>query len=459
MKTTDLKLTRRRFLVGLAASAATFALPAMAATERQTIVVLTNHNDDTFSLFEEAFEKAQTRYRLKFVWLMPPDAMKMLRREDSNTPDVWWQAAPHNHLADLSRENILQPLHIATDGLPSSIGNVPLVDEQDFYRATQLTAFSFLVNRKALKDQLLPWPDDWSVLAQPEYAGKVGLSDPTKVRFGSIVIEVALQGYGWDKGWALLSEITGNAVLLASGLTDELSNYRQPVSLAASYPVSSSPLPVAVHIDTVPNAEQRFREPLDRVYPKHGGIINAGYIGILKRTTQLEGARAFVNFVLSDAGQRLLPHTDLPRLPVRPAVYQQLNEKQFNPFAAQDAGQLTYKAIDSTSRSALLETLFSSMIGNHAELSHQWQRLHKAEKLASPVPNEKVAAARLALQQVPITSVVADSEEIKQAFVPARDKDGKNMPSEAAKKFTAAWIEIHRNNLAQVARLLDEVGV
>ena len=330
MKTTFPNLSRHHFLAALVALAAVLILavqPANAA-ERQTIVVLTNHNDDTLALFEEAFEKAQPRYRIKLVWLMPPDAMKMLRREDSDTPDVWWQAAPHNHLADLAKENIMQPLGIAADGLPDVIGNVPLVDDKGLYRATQLTAFAFLINRQAIAEQHLPWPAEWTVLAQPEYAGKVAISDPSKIRFGNTVLDVALQGYGWDKGWAMLSAIAGNAVLMPKGLTDEVSSGRQPVAL---------------HLDIVPNAEQRYREPLELVYPLHGGIVGAGYIGILKRTKQLEGAREFVSFVLSDAGQCLMTHTDLPRLPVRPAVYAELGKDQFNPFAAQDAGQFTFK--------------------------------------------------------------------------------------------------------------------
>lgn len=427
----------------------TVSVQPAAAAERQTIVVLSNHNDDTLALFEEAFEKAQPRYRIKLVWLMPKEAMTMLRREDSNTPDVWWQAAPHNHLADLSREDIMQPLGISTDGLPDAIGNVPLASDKDLYRATQLTAFAFLVNRQAIAAQHLSWPSDWSVLAQAEYAGKVALSDPGKIRFGNTVLDVALQGYGWDKGWALLSAIAANAVLMPNGLTDEVSSGRQPVAL---------------HLDLVPNAEQRYREPLERVYPLHGGIVNAGYIGILKRTTQIGGARAFVNFVLSDAGQRLQLRTDLPRLPVRPAVYAKLGKDQFNPFAAQDAGQFTFKLGDIGStgtqngRQILLAPLFAALTTDQPQLAKLWARLHKAEQQTKPQYAEKIAAARKALEQVPLSEAQADSEEIKQAFRPVKDKDGKNTQSEEAKKYSAAWVEAYRKNQAQAAKLLDEVG-
>lgn len=447
MKSKNMKQKRRRFLVGLAMLAVVSVLPALpvqAATERQTIVVLTNHNDDTLALFEEAFEKAQSRYRIKLVWLMPPDALKMLKREDSDTPDVWWQAAPHNHIGDVAKEGFLQPLGITTDGLPSSIGNMPLVEEKDLYRTSQLTAFSFIVNRKAIAKQHLPWPSDWSVLTQTEYAGKVALSDPAKVRFGSTLLDVALHGYGWDKGWAVLSAIAGNAVLMPNGLTDEVSSGRQPVAL---------------HLDIVPNAEQRFREPLERIYPAHGGIVNTGNIAILKRSTQLEGARAFVNFVLSDGGQRLLPRTDLPRLPVRPAVYTQLGKDQFNPFTAQAAGQFSYaEANAGGGHAALIEPLFTALVSDQPQLAKLWARLHKAEQQANPEHARNVAATRHALEQVPLTEVQADSEEIKQAFRPVKDKDGKNTLSDAAKKYTAEWLEAYRKNQAQAAKLLDEVG-
>lgn len=455
--------SRRRFLSGLAAGSAALATPAWALPARQTITVLTNHNDDTLALFEEAFEKAQARYRLKFIWLMPPDAMKLLRRKDSSTPDVWWQAAPHNHLEDLSKEDILQPLGIASDGLPAAIGKQPLVGKDDLYRASQLTAFSFLVNRQALLDQKLPWPSDWRVLAQPAYHGKIALPDPTKVRFGSIVLDVALQGHGWEAGWALLSAIAGNARLIPGGLTDELSNARQPVSLAATYPVQSSPLPVVVHIDTVPNAEQRLRQPLTRVYPAHGGIINAGYIGITKRSQEVDGARAFAAFVLSAAGQKLLPRTELPRLPVRPAVYAELGKEQFNPpfnpFAAEAAGQLPYQPSNSVSRSALLETLFAALIANHSDLSQQWQRLQRAERQAEPLQFSRMAEARRALEFVPLSASLAGSEEIKQAFVPIANKEGKNLLSPAAQQFQQTWLAAYRAKQAEAARLLDEVGV
>ncbi|MEQ1600706.1 MAG: extracellular solute-binding protein [Methylophilaceae bacterium] len=465
-KFTSASVSRRRFLTGIALGAAVMARPGWALTSRQTVTVLTNHNDDTFSLLEEAFEKAQPHYRIKLMWMMPPDALKFLHRSDSASLDVWWQAAPHNHIADLAKEGLLQPLPPLDDGLPPTLGTLPLVAMDNSYHATQLTAFSFLVNSQAIAAQQLPWPSDWTVLAQPEYAGKVALSDPVKVRFNNMVLDVVLQTFGWEQGWALLSAISGNAVILSKGLTDE---------------VSSGKYPVALHIDIVPNAEQRMRQPLECVYPAHGGIINAGYIGILKQSPNTEGARAFVNFVLSASGQQLLPRTDLPRLPVRPVVYAALGKTQFNPFEAQKSGQLTYQARDGAGQAAVVSALFGALVKDHAQLSRLWARLHIAEKKAHPLYTAQVAKARSLLQQVPINEALAGSDEIKKAFRPPRVQqqttttpadlpvqnqlqvaapvaENNNAQPSAAKDLVSSWEQAYSNNQAQAAKLLDEVG-
>lgn len=463
----DSNISRRRFLAIIAVGAAVaLASPAWASTSRKTVTVLTNYNDDTFSLFEEAFEKAQSEYRLKIVWLMPPDAVKFLRRGDGDSPDVWWQASPRNHIADIAGDGLLQTLPEVDNGIPASIGVMPLVTPDKLTRATQLTAFSFLVNRKAIAEQQLPWPSDWTVLAQPEYAGKLALTDPVKTRFGTILLDVVLQSYGWEVGWGLLSAIAGNAVLLPKGLTEEVSSGRQPVAL---------------HIDIVPNAEQRFRQPTERVYPAHGGIINAGYIGLLKHGRNPEGARAFYDFVLSAEGQRLLPRTDLPRLPVRPAVYAQLGKEQFNPYMAQSAGQFTYTSGESAGQTAVVSALFAALVNNHDNLAKLWSRLHLAERKANPAHAELVAKARRLLEQVPLDAVMADGEDIKKAFRPQRGQqqastaadqpvlnqlqvtapaaENNSALSNAAKAFATTWAQAYSNNQAQAAKLLDEVGV
>jgi len=457
--------SRRRFLESCAAGALAGALPhAAQAAVRQPVTVLTNHNDDTLSLFEKGFEKANPQYRLKFVWFMPPDAMKYLREPANASPDVWWQAAPHNHLADMAKDGFLQPLGIAKDGLPASIGALSLEGANDLYHASQLTAFSFFVNSKAIREQGLPWPEDWPVLAGPAYAGRIALSDPWTVRFGSQLLSVATQSFGWEQGWALLSAIAGNAVIMSNGLRDEVISGHQPVAL---------------HIDTVPNAEQRFRQRMERVYPKHGAIVNAGYIGLLKKAPNLDGARAFAAYVLSAEGQVLLPKSDLPRLPIRPDAYAALGKEQFDPFAAQAAGQFVYQPTDEApGRSTALAALFAGLIQDKPQFSKLWARVHAAETVGRAAD---VAEARRLLETIPVAKDFWKDETLSSAFKPPRrpaaeggaqppaaearpqqaqvipgQPNGLTLP-EPAKPIVESWRAAFRDNQTRAATLLDAV--
>ncbi|CAN2535467.1 hypothetical+protein [Methylocapsa aurea] len=460
--------SRRGFLEGCGVGAAAALLPGagLAAAERRPVIVMTNHNDDTLSLFEKGFEKAYPQYRMQIVWLMPPDAMRHLRHASAQSPDVWWQAAPHNHLADMAKDGFMQPLGLSTEGLPAAIGALPLEGEGDLFHASQLTAFGFFVNSKAIKAQNLPWPEDWTVLAGSAYAGKLAMSAPWTVRFGSQLLSVATRSFGWEKGWALLSAIAGNAVLMPKGLRDEVISGRQPVAL---------------HIDTVPNAEQRFRQPMERVYPRHGGIVNAGYIGLLKKAANVEGARAFAAYVLSAEGQALLPKTDLPRLPIRPDVYAALGKEQFDPFAAQAAGQFVYQPTDEgAGRSTAMAALFNGLVQDKALLSGLWGRVHAAETAGRVA---EVAAARRALEEAPVAADFWKDEAIAAAFRPRRraenaaaeaspappanagppeqaqvipgQPNGLAIP-EPAKPYVEKWRAAYRDNQARASRLLDE---
>jgi len=384
--------------LGVAGLAAIASRSGAAITaSRKPITVLTNHNDDTLSLFEDAFERAQPAYRLKFIWMMPPDAMAFVRRGGASA-DVWWQAAPHNHLADLAREDYMQPLGLDTAGLPDSLGGALLAGEGDYCRATQVTAFAFMTNRAAIAAQGLPAPTDWDVLCRPAYIDRLAMPDPSKLRFGTMLIEMVLQSYGWAEGWARLSALAGNARILPDRIGHE---------------VSSGALPVGLAVDIEPSAEQRIRQPVSWTYPAHGGILATGYVGLFKAAAEAEGGRTFARYLLSAPGQSLQFRTDLPRLPIRPDVYAAQGPDQFNPFAAEREGQFTCRFGAGGARGPVVSALFGALTADQADLKALWQRLHAAEaRGGSPKP----AQARAALEAVPLSDKDANSDSVRQAF-------------------------------------------
>ena len=476
MSYTNTTLTRRQFITLSAIGAIALAAPSFAMGDHKTIVVLTNHNDDTFSLIEEAFEKSQDQYKLKFIWLMPPDASKLIKDAKENI-DVWWQAAPHNHIEDLSKKGGLQPLQMSFDNLPSKIGETSLGDSEHLFHATQLYGMNFLINKETIKKNKLPWPSDWSVLGSAEYSGMIAITDPKKLKFGTLMIDIILQSYGWKEGWALLSAITGNAETVEDNLGLDVFNGRHAVGLQT---------------DITPNGEQRVPAGIERTYPKHGGIINAGYIGVLKNAAESEGAQAFARFILSEEGQKLMTHTDLPRLPIRPDVYKSLDKTQYNPFSSQAAGEYVYQPKHMPISAQILQALYASMTIDRPKLKEIWKRVHAAEssfmkKRPSTETKSAVAQARTLLESVVISYDEALSPALQEAFKPIKrpkeetkpalsdsntteikPKNSNEIPfdqpkasrySEAAMGYIYRWEESYHSNLAEAERKLNGAGL
>ena len=90
---------------------------------------------------------------------------------------------------------------------------------------------------------------------------------------------------------------------------------------------------IGISIDFFVAAAIAKGAPLRFIYPKQGGV-NPGQVAIMANAHNLEGARAFVAFLLSDVGQQMVTHADIRKLPVRPSVYAKLNGGYHNPFVA-----------------------------------------------------------------------------------------------------------------------------
>lgn len=433
---------RRRLLLALGAGAAggLLAAPLQAfgkTPERQPVVVVTSYNDEVFSRFEAAFEKAYPQYRLQLVWRMPHDALPYLRQPDQSGVDVYWSASPRT-FATLAAEGAWQPLGIDRSGLPTSIGKARLSDAAGFYTATEMAGYGFIVNPGALAKLGLAEPQDWSDLTAPAYAGQIVMPIPSRVGFAPVMVDILLQAYGWEKGWAVWSGIAGNAGSLmdrgSTFVTDEVGSGRRAVGLS---------------IDFFAVAAIANGAPLRFAYPAHSGI-NPAHIAITQSAKNPAGARAFVQFVLSPAGQKIVTHRDIHKLPVRPAVYRELPADYFNPFAAAEKGAFDYDGDADRKRLSLISALFEQMlIREHSELVSLWQRLHQAE-----AAGKKVGAARKLLESPLITADEAANPALQQPFL---DRLEGSEPG-AVNVIEQGWRGRSQANRAEAGRLLTEMG-
>ena len=394
--------SRRRLLLGLGAGSGALlggALPALAAPERRPVVVVTSYNDEVFSRFEAAFEAAHPRYKLQLIWRMPHDALPYLQQAKQGGADVYWSASPRN-FARLAAEGAWQPLGIDLAGLPDHLGRAQLRDPDNLYTATEMAGYGFIVNPAALAARGLSLPQDWRDLAAPAWAGQIVMPIPSRVGFAPVMVDILLQAYGWEQGWAVWSGIAGNAGALmdrgSTFVTDTVAAGRQALGLSIDFFAASA----------IANGA-----PLRFSYPAHSGI-NPAHIAIARSAPNPEGARAFARFVLSPAGQKIITHADIHKLPVRPDSYAGLPADYFNPFTAAAHGAFDYDGERERDRLGLISAVFEQMlIREHDELVALWQGIHAAE-----AAGRDMRAARRLLELPLLSETEAADPALRQIF-------------------------------------------
>jgi len=396
MNTLTAPSRQRRRLLHLAALGPLLgsALPRALAAP-QVVTVVTSYPDEFVSRVEAAFEAANPGYRLNVIWRNAADAADFLRQPDHGGADVYWSPSPRN-FAQLAQAGVWRPLPIDRASLPTHIGHTPLGDRAGFYTASEVAGFGFAIVPDWFTRNGVPPPADWPDLTDPRLAGRIALPIPSQVGYAPPMVEIVLQAWGWDKGWALWSEIAGNAA---------------PITRASTFVsdlVADGRYAVGLSIDFFVNSAIANGHPVRFVYPAHTGL-NPAHIALTRAAPNAEGAARFVAFILSPAGQQLLRHADIRRLPVRPDAYA---SGGFNPFAAAASGGMDFDAERARPRLALSSAVFDAMLVTpHGELATLWQDLHRAE-----ANGHDLGAVRRLLGTPPLDAAAADDPALQQRF-------------------------------------------
>lgn len=238
----------------------------------------------------------------------------------------------------------------------------PLRDPQSRWFGACLATFGFVCNEQVLQRANLPRPERWSDLARPEYQGWVSCGNPAQSGSLHAAFELVLQGHGWDEGSGILLRMSANVRSFNEG--------------GASIPrdVSLGQAAVGPSIDFYATAPMRRQgaDHLKLVVPKGQALATPDGIAILRNPPNRRAATAFLDFVFSEAGQRLWYQSrgssggpqkyDLERLPVMPRIYESglPTHVAINPF--KDKPDFQYDSKKAGARWTVLEDIWRATI-------------------------------------------------------------------------------------------------
>lgn len=438
-----------RILAAFTALAILTAAPAGAQAPSGKITVLTSFSKDVTDPFKKAFEAAHPGTTVEIQNRNTNAAVKLLEETRSaNQVDIMWASAP-DAFEVLKSKKLLSLYKPKATGIPEKVGAYPINDPEGYYMGFAASGYGIMWNERYVKANKLPDPKEWQDLAKPIYFDHVSIAAPSRSGTTHLTLETILQGEGWEKGWRTIKEWSGN-----------LRNVTER-SFGVPDAVNSGQVGYGIVIDFFAFSAQGSGFPVKFVYPSVTTIVPAN-VAIVANPPNKAGAEAYVEFLLSAAGQEVLLDKGIRRLPVRPDAYAKAPAGYPNPFKDPSlGGKVTFDSAVSSARTAVVDTLYDQLVSFQLDgLKAATKAIHAAEaalaKKDNPAGRKLVAEARDLVAKMPITAQQAVSPEITGAFTGGKQKTARQAELEqqwaSSAKTAYAEAEAKANEAAKLAR-------
>lgn len=382
------------------------------------ITIMTSFSKDVTDPFKKAFEAAHPGTTVEIQNRNTNAGVKLLEEtRAANGVDIFWASAP-DAFEVLKGKSLLQAYKPKATGIPEKIGTYPINDKDGYFSGFAASGYGIMWNERYVKGNKLPEPKEWQDLAKPAYFDHVSIAAPSRSGTTHLTIETILQGEGWDKGWRTLKEMAGN--------------FRNVTERSFGVPeaVNSGQVGYGIVIDFFAFSAAASGFPVKFVYPSVTTIVPAN-VGIVANAPNKLGAEAFVEFLLSAAGQEVLLDKSIRRLPVRLDTYAKAPADYPNPFKDPSlGGKVTFDSLKSESRTAVVDTLYDQLITFQLDnLKAATKAIHDAEAALARKDNaearSKLKQARDRLAAMPVNEQQASAAETKAAFTGAKEKSAR----------------------------------
>lgn len=223
--------------------------------------------------------------------------------------DLLW-AGEAELLDDLAERRLLIPHELPEAVLreiPSRIGEprpVPLRDERGVWVGTALTAAGIVHHPRVVRRIGAEPPVGWDDLLDCRFKGQIVQTTPDRSGSHHASLEVILQLRGWQKGWEWAQRVGANTGLFVTRSRDV------PTFVArGEFGVGFGVLSYMAFQEVMTGHDLRFTSP---TY----AWISPAPTAIIAGARSPRAARAFLQYLLSDEGQRaLVSHGLFPILP------------------------------------------------------------------------------------------------------------------------------------------------
>ncbi|WP_373876600.1 ABC transporter substrate-binding protein [Morganella morganii] len=292
------QLRIRRFAACMITAAALiFSLSA--AAKKDELVIATTFSPEATAHIISSWQQQPGAARIRTInrtsaaleRLLDTPALEDVDLVVTSSPMLLQHLQEHDRLAELS-------------GLPDVSRRLVPLRLRDNAAAVAFSGYGILVNKRRMEENNLPVPVSWDSLTDSRYRGLLLMSSPSRSDTYHLMVESLLQQRGWDKGWALLLNISGNLATISSrsfGVADKIK-----AGLGGAGPV----------IDNY--ARLLLGDPELAFNYLPDSATSPTFVAISRYSLNKENARAFIGFLLSEQGQKVLADSSTGKYPVTP---------------------------------------------------------------------------------------------------------------------------------------------
>lgn len=378
---------RASYLVALLAAALAGWLGHAPQAGAQTLRIITSMPPALTDPLIAGFRSAHPETEVLVLNKNTNSALSEVIRGNSRQFDIFWASAPESFALIGARAGFASGCEITGDAggdrsgdRGSNAGYLPF-------------AFSSIGWARRTESELF-MPGRWDDLLLPTYRGKIGMALPSRSGTSHMMVERFLQVRGWDGGWAFLLDLSQNLATLSArsfGVIEGIEAGRFDIGLTIDFLAQ-----------TQPDLTFQYGQPV-MVFPAQ--------IGHLKGGAQPDLACAFIRFVTSDPGQKILLNPDVGRIPASARIRAEAGDAI--PGALDLAIHRSWQGYDAELAQARywsVNMIFELFIAE--TLPRRRDLFARIEALAGRAPAPDLAALRRDMSRLPVDETDALSEAL-----------------------------------------------
>ena len=275
---------RRIIFVVIGAIAATVAAPATAQAPKGKLVLYTSQPERDAAQTVAAFKKAYPGVEVEVFRSGTTEVMGKLAAEFAGGQ----AKADVLLIADAAS---MEALKAEGRLLPYAEANVAGLDPAAFDAGKTYFGSKLITTGIAVNTGAKARPASFADLAKPEFKGQMAM--PSPLYSGAAAIMLGTMVARTDLGWAYFDKLKAAGTVAVRG------------NGAVLTAVANGEKPYGILVDFMAFNAKAKGSPIDFVFPSEGSPAVTEPVAILKTTQNAAAARAFVDFILSDDGQKL----------------------------------------------------------------------------------------------------------------------------------------------------------